>query len=198
MRLRVESLVSTFLAETWTAAKHSISVNGLDASSVPDLFTPQQQASTSSSNTTELEGQHFTYMPYDPRLSTKLASLYAELESLTSEVSNLRRTNPREGAEGYLSALNSTLEDDEAVYASQRDEAARPPDEEVLKISSIPSDAPELYERGLGSLAGLSGLGQKAKGVDGGGGGKKKQGSLSLTETVGKVQRARRVVGELE
>ena len=193
MRLRVESLVSTFLAEIWTGAKHSIIVNGLDAQGVPDLFTP----STSPSSTeAEIEGTHFTYTPYDPRLSAKLASLYAELQSLTSDVSNLRRTNPRAGAEGYIRTLKSTLEDDEAIYNSQQADAARVPEGKLLKIGPIPSDAPELYERGLSELAGLSGLG--AKSVSTGTELGKKQGSLSLTETVGKVQRASRVVGELE
>jgi len=80
------------------------------------------------------------------------------------------------------------MEEDERVHESRRGEAQKV-SEEVLQIQAMPEDVPEMYERGLARLAGLNGL--KAN-VDGG----KKQ--SSLTETVGKVQRARRVVGELE
>lgn len=194
MRLRVEELVTAFLRETWSNAKASISVNGLDAHSIPDHFsppatTPQDPAA---GDDTEIEGIHFQYAPYDPRLSTKLATLYAEVESLTSTVSNLRRTNPRSGAEAYVSGLESAIEEDERVYNSQREHAQRVPPE-VLTLQPVPADAPELYERGLSGLAGLSGLNASSHLRAEGG---KKQ--ASLTETVGKVQRARRVVGELE
>jgi hypothetical protein len=165
-------------------------VNGLDASSLyPSSSLPSQTAPS----TTEIEGQHFTYTPYDPSLLARATALHAELEALTNEVSRLRRGAPREAAEGYIATLQNALEEDEGVYTSEREDAARTP-EGVLKVESIPKGAEELYERGLGELVGLSGLSSKA----GAGQGGKKQGTLSLTETVGKVQRARRVVCELE
>jgi hypothetical protein len=212
LRTRVEELVTTFLRETWSGAKHSISVNGLDANEIPDLFTPSPTStsnptSISANNppTTEIEGIDFTYSPYDPRLSTKLAHLYSELESLTSTVSNLRRTNPRSGAENYLSSLQSTLEADDSTHHTQLEQSQLVPSQNLLNTQKIEADTPTLYERGLSELANLSGLAPKSKAStaaagEGGGGRKRKQdnSSISLTETVGKVQRARRVVGELE
>ena len=212
LRTRVEELVSTFLRETWSGAKHSISVNGLDANDIPDFFTPPPTSSSNPTSTSvnsppptiEIEGIDYTYTPYDPRLSTKLASLYSELESLTSTVSNLRRTNPRSGAENYLSALSNTLEADESVHHTKLQEAQQIPSQNLLNTQKIEADTPILYERGISELAGLSGLVSKTKtatAAEGEAGGRKRKqdnSSISLTETVGKVQRARRVVGELE
>ena len=189
MRARVEDLVHEFMRKTWDGAKHSVSVNGMDATGVPDHFAPSAAETTQAGQKTEMEGVDFTYEAYDPRLSSKVASLYAEVEALTSQVSNLRRTNPKVGAESYTSALHEAMERDQTVYDAQREDAQRSPEEDLLKVDSIPEDTPEMYERGLAGLAALSGLKSSTAAAE------KKS---SLTETVGKVQRARRVVAELE
>lgn len=189
MRARVEELVNEFLRKAWDGAKHSISVNGLDVSGVPDHFSAQAPIPVEGGEKQqEREGVDFAYLPYDPRLSTQVAHLHAEVEALTSQVSNLRRTNPRAGAEGYETQLQEVVEEDQQVYESQREEAQTQA-ERILELKALPGDVPEMYERGLSGLAGLSGLNRSLQAEE------KKS---SLTETVGKVQRARRVVGELE
>ena len=130
----------------------------------------------------------FAYEAYDPRLSTRVASLYAEVEALTGEVSNLRRTNPKVSAETYENRLRDVMKEDQTVFEARREGTQKQP-EDILELKPLPEDVPEMYERGLSGLAGLSGLNKPQQA------GQKKS---SLTETVGKVQRARRVVGELE
>lgn len=194
LRQRVESLVQDFLATTWTNAKHSICVNGLDATGTADHFSPASTATPSSNapaEDQEIEGTHFTYAPYDASLSQRVAQLHGELESLTTSVSNLRRRNPREGAEMYAATLERAVQEDERTYETQKEEAERQMEgQEVLSTPELAGDVAAMYERGLGELAGLSGI--RGKQIEAG------QKKSSLTETVGRVQRARNVVGELE
>jgi kinetochor protein Mis14/NSL1 len=188
MRTRVEELIRDFVHRTWDSAKHSVSVNGLDATGVSDYFSPHTADMDTAVIKEEREGVDFAYEAYDPRLSTRVASLYAEVEGLTGEVSNLRRTNPKVGAETYENQLRDVMEEDQNVFEVRREEAQKQP-QNILEMKPLPEDVPEMYERGLSGLAGLSGLNKSQQA------GQKKS---SLTETVGKVQRARRVVGELE
>ncbi|KAF7506001.1 hypothetical protein GJ744_012348 [Endocarpon pusillum] len=227
MRVRVATLVNQFLSTTFNYASHSISINGNDVYTAPPPHNPSsafpRPTTTSNTNTThpttppssssaisntqpppshpgaEREGVHFAYEPYDPRLSTKLASLYAELERETLAVSQLRRTAPAEGARMVGEALLGSIKEDEernhAEGLGDDGQAAEP----GLKLDPLPEgwseETAEMYERGLADLTrlagGLAGAGARdtsLRGPDGG----------SLTETVGKVQRARDVTREFE
>ena len=189
MRQRVQELVDQFLAETWASAAHSISINGLDATEVLQTTT-QGPTPTAKKPKEEREGVDFEYEPFDSRLSTKLATLHGELEALTSQVSKLRRTAPAQAAEKYRTALMASLDDDEKTHETEKERAGKIEGEEgLLRLDDIAEgwqeDISAMYEHGLAELRRLGG--------QGGG-----EGSGSLTETVGKVQRAKVVALELE
>jgi kinetochor protein Mis14/NSL1 len=196
MRQRVQDLVDQFLEHTWTAAKQSISINGQDATTVPPLAIDSTTSAAPDQPREEREGVDFEYEPYDARLSSKVASLYGELEALTTQVSNLRRTAPGAAAERYNRALLEALEEDQRVFEVRKEAVVDRRGEDgknegVLKLDDMregwQEDVAEMYERGLGELRRLGGYGGSAE-----------EGSGSLTETVGRVQRAKMVAMELE
>jgi kinetochor protein Mis14/NSL1 len=223
MRARVAALVTQFLDRTFDYAGHSISVNGNDiatssstrssdflntmANSTSRAALPTTTTTASASKSTiqpqprqeaEREGIHFSYEPHDPRLSTKLASLYADLERETLAVSQLRRTAPAEGAKAGGEALLRSIEEDH-----QRDDEAKErhagEGSGGLKLEPVPGgwseEVAEMYERGLADLRRLGGgVGSVGAGGALRGGGE----GGSLTETVGKVQRARDVAMEFD
>jgi hypothetical protein len=223
MRQRVLTLVDSFLQRTWKSASHSISINGLDATSLPNINTLQQHQqpfSTSQQDKPqqhqqqqelEVEGLHFAYTPYDARLQLHLAALYGELESLTAQVSKLRCEAPSSGAQQYSNALSGSLKRDEEVYEEEMrnlreneggNEAAKGKgkskeegNENVLKLGPVRAgyheDMRQTYEQGLQNLSMLAGT--KSKSSQAG-----HQQGASLTETVGKVQRARTVAMEFD
>lgn len=202
MRRHVRLLVDAFLSQTHTSASHSISVNGIDASTLPQAQLPSCSNPTPDLDSTtsqpldpsqEIEGLHYTYSAFDPRLQKKLASLHGELESLTAQVSKLRREAPRSSAEAYTSQLEAALSRDEEEWEGEQ---ARVQSQTYtgLELDSMRDgwneDVRGVYERGVSDLAVLGGAAQKKE--DGG------HDVGSLTETVGKVQRARNVAGEFE
>ena len=195
MLTRVQSLISAFLQRTWTAAAHNISINGLYASSLPDAPSTQPLEKQIG----EREGVDFTYAAYDSRLQTQVASLYGELEGLTAQVSRLRREAPRTGAERYVEVLRERLRGEEEEFEREmallRDSQSSQAKGDVLKLEKqregYYEDMQVTYVHGVEDLARLTGVGSGKEGVavDQGG---------SLTETVGKVQRARTVAMEFE
>ncbi|KKY15370.1 putative kinetochore protein [Phaeomoniella chlamydospora] len=113
MRTAVSNLVSHFIKQTFTSAAHGISINGLDATALPD-----QNSSTSRQIEPE---QAIEYAPYDPRLTSKLSSLYAELESLTTQVAKLRREAPEKSAETYRQTLENVVAEEEERFKKDID-----------------------------------------------------------------------------
>lgn len=219
LRAHVSSLVRQFIAQTFASAAHGISINGLDAATTELDAGNQTQAQTE----TEKETEKVEFEPYDPRLTAKVATLYAESERLSAQVAGLRRRAPREGAEGMGRRVRETV--------GKEVEGAAAPDEEDgdVAMGNVGDDGEGLtldgvgvdvgvggddwqreveamYERGLDELAVLSGLhldldrGREGR-IAGSGRGRgtgTARSQMSLTETVGKVQRAGAVVGELE
>jgi len=188
LRARVRHLVDTFIQRTWSGAVQNIAVNGMDASSLPSLRTNNNNDDDVPSK--DLEGVHFTYAPYDNRLQQRVASLYGELESLTAQVSKLRREAPKNGADMYQSAMNHRMkeEDDEFEQEIKAEEV-----EDALNLASLregwQDDVQGVYARGLEELRRLGSSTGSAY---------DKAGGISLTETIGKAQRARNVAMELE
>jgi kinetochor protein Mis14/NSL1 len=189
MRQRVQDLVSQFLDRTWSGAKQSISINGQDATALPS--TRDATAGATDQPREEREGVDFEYEPYDPRLSKKVASLYGELEALTTQVSKLRRTAPAVAAERYSQALVEALEEDQRALDVRKEGAGDGRGEGGLELHDMRDGSREdvagVYERGLGELKRL-----------GGHAGSVEEGRGSLTETAGKAQRAKVVAMELE
>lgn len=205
LRLRVRQLVDAFMSRTWEAAVKNISVNGMDATlPVPVSTTLNNVSSNEPLNPQqEREGTDFTYEAYDSRLQSNLANLYGELETLTAQVSRLRRTAPKQGAETFQEMLNTGIEQRDADFETQmallRQMNANVADQNALELLTLRDgwhdDVKSMYERGTGELAGLAGFG--VNGARPTPGNHAPHGA-SLTETVGKVQRARTVVMEFD
>jgi len=177
MRARVESLITTFLTETWTSATQSITINGIDASPLPCVCATPNPAAV-----------EYTYTPYDHSLQKRVAALHAELEALTTQVSRLRREAPGRGAQMYGACLEEALAEEEERVVGERGQEVEGEDMLGLDLNLDldlvgGEETGAMYERGLAELRRLGGDGS---------------GSGSLTETVGKVQRARTVAMELE
>ncbi|KAK2743275.1 hypothetical protein FQN57_004964 [Myotisia sp. PD_48] len=108
MKERVQQLVNDFITRTFTAAIPSISINGIDTSTF----------SLTSGNATPLESllsakESVEYEPYDTALAARLTSLYAQLESLTTTVAQMRRDAPLKATRNYEEALRAALQDDD-------------------------------------------------------------------------------------
>lgn len=103
MRERVRELVDEYITRTFTSASSSISINGLDSSSSQFPFPA---SFTAPAETVE-------YEPYDGNLAARVTSLYAQLESLTTTVAQLRRDAPQRAAEAYAAELQKAIEEDE-------------------------------------------------------------------------------------
>ena len=212
MRASVRSFVDAYLERIYGTAYPSITVNGLGATTLPPStlstlhpapipLTDAEAALTGPKE--EKEGVDFNYEAHDTRLQKKVADMYAELESLTVQVGQLRRTAPAQGARniGQLLSESMELEDaehEEEVTALNEKTASKQDRKGPLDLKELPeewfADRRALYERGtndLAALAGLAGLGEE-------GGASAAERGPSLTETVGKVQRARTVAMEFE
>ncbi|KKA18076.1 hypothetical protein T310_7976 [Rasamsonia emersonii CBS 393.64] len=115
MRERVKELVDEFINQTFTYASASISINGLD-------FNPSQLGANSANNAKNpfpfpspfSAPETVEYEPYDTELAARVTSLYAQLESLTTTVAQLRRDAPKRAAKNYADALTKALEEDDA------------------------------------------------------------------------------------
>lgn len=209
LRARVRQLVDAFITRTWEGASKNITVNGMDASSFPIVTSTTITPTTSNaqqggSQEEEKEGVDFVYEAYDTRLQAKVASLYGELEALTAQVSRLRRTAPKQGADEYQNGLIAKLAEEEEQFQAQMAalrQRAFSGSEGDLKLQPLRDgwhdDVKAMYERATDELVALAGL----AGSEAGSGpvsGLPSYGRPSLTETVGKVQRARNVAMEFE
>jgi len=201
LRGPVTALIDQFLRETYTAASQSITVNGIDASSLPPSHFPtaSNPSPTTNPETThpldpsqEIEGIHYTYAPFDRKLQKQMQALYEEVESLTAQVASLRRETPKAAAERYTTALQSAMAKEEESWEAEQ-KRLRTQMYPGLEFSGVRQgwneDVRGMYEKGVGDLAVLSGVVGKSDG---------RPGVASLTETVGKAERARAVAGEFE
>lgn len=92
-----------FINRTYTSASSSVSINGLDSSS-PEF--PFPAAFTAPAETVE-------YEPFDGKLAARVSSLYAQLESLTTTVAQLRRDAPGKAAREYVEELGRVIEEED-------------------------------------------------------------------------------------
>jgi len=153
------------------------------------------------------EDEGVEYEPYDARLASKLQSLYLALESETMAVARLRREAPRRAAEGWRARFLEGEEERESarVRVSRKDGEGQEggEDGEKMEVDSeqaVLGDVGVLGDLGMG-LEGVEGLEGRWEGVRGmyavaceGLVGLK----AGMTETVGRCERAERVVAEVE
>ncbi|TPR09992.1 Cleavage and polyadenylation factor 2 C-terminal family protein [Aspergillus niger] len=79
---------SQYINRTFNSASPSISINGLDSTSPEWPFPAAFTAPT----------EQVEYEAYDGKLASRVTSLYAQLESLTTTVAQLRRDAPGRAA----------------------------------------------------------------------------------------------------
>ncbi|GKZ16683.1 hypothetical protein AbraIFM66951_000081 [Aspergillus brasiliensis] len=103
MRERVRELVDEYINRTFNSASPSISINGLDSSSAEWPFPAAFTAPT----------EQVEYEAYDGKLAARVTSLYAQLESLTTTVAQLRRDAPGRAAKAYAEQLRRAIREDE-------------------------------------------------------------------------------------
>ncbi|KAJ5095553.1 hypothetical protein NUU61_004909 [Penicillium alfredii] len=115
MRERVRELVDEYINQTFTTASSSISINGIDSSS-PQFQFP---ASFTAPETVEYEA-------YDTELASRVTALYAQLESLTTTVAQLRRDAPHRAAKEHAAQLNQLIneENDEQEQENEAEQDA--------------------------------------------------------------------------
>lgn len=201
LRAPVTALIDEFLRETYTSASQSITVNGIDASSLPPSHFPTASNPSPATNndttqppdpTQEVEGIHYTYASFDRKLQKRMQSLYEEVESLTAQVASLRRETPKAAAERYTSDLEIAMAQDEKMWDVEQ-KRMQSQTYTGLELSAVRpgwnEDVKSVYEKGVGDLAILSGIAGKSGA---------RPGVASLTETVGKAERARNVAAEFE
>ncbi|KAL5338647.1 kinetochore protein Mis14 like-domain-containing protein [Aspergillus crustosus] len=111
MRERVRELVDDFITRTFTTATPSITINGLDSSN-PEF--PFPDSLTNPTETVE-------YEPFDGKLAARVTSLYAQLESLTTAVAQLRRDAPGRAARKYAEELRKAIEEEDHDLDSEEE-----------------------------------------------------------------------------
>ena len=213
MRAAIRAHVDAYISRIYATAALSITVNGLDATSLPPstLSTkhpspmPLTDVEASTGPKEEKEGVDFNYEAHDTRLQKRVADAYAELEALTVQVGQLRRTAPGQGAQNLGQLLTESVESEDAEFEKEfsaiKEEAAAQHDEDRAILQIEPpskewfTDRREMYERGRNELAALAGLGS---GSEEAGDASAVQRGPGLTETVGRLQRARTVAMEFE
>ena len=189
MRAAVSRLVDSFIAETFDSATHSISINGLDA------ISPVFASALDPSRTTQPE-ENIEYEAYDPRLTSKLSSLYADLENLTTQVAKLRRDAPSTSAQNYSDQLANVMVTDDKTAQSTAESSVQNV-ESGLELKHMSEewqqDIEAMYRHGVDGLASLTGnAGNTALSAG------QQSTKTSLTGTVGLVERAGVVARELE
>ncbi|KAI3045259.1 hypothetical protein CBS147352_7808 [Aspergillus niger] len=120
MRERVRELVDEYINRTFNSASPSISINGLDSTSPEWPFPAAFTAPT----------EQVEYEAYDGKLASRVTSLYAQLESLTTTVAQLRRDAPGRAAKAYAEQLRRALREDEQETEEEEEEMKEMKEEE--------------------------------------------------------------------
>ncbi|KAI2995148.1 hypothetical protein CBS147346_10093 [Aspergillus niger] len=120
MRERVRELVDEYINRTFNSASPSISINGLDSTSPEWPFPAAFTAPT----------EQVEYEAYDGKLASRVTSLYAQLESLTTTVAQLRRDAPGRAAKAYAEQLRRALREDEQETEEEEEEEEEMKEEE--------------------------------------------------------------------
>lgn len=102
-----------YILLTFTLAFPSLTLNGLDPS--PKLLRPEPTPETTETD------DNGNYEPYDPRLAEKLRTLYAEFESQSTRVAELRREVPGAAAKRYMERLEGELQKESEAEAEKEE-----------------------------------------------------------------------------
>jgi kinetochor protein Mis14/NSL1 len=151
-RAKVESLVSTFVAEVLTGLRSNISINGLDV--VPASAHDDSDGAAAAAG----EADIVEYEAFDEKLRARVAAAAAKRDALISKISTQRRTVPKRAAEHVQAALRKQIEDEDAAWA-EAEKRAQVVDEadlvgvEVKRLDEVERNWARAVE-GLGRLKG--------------------------------------------
>ncbi|KAI5248932.1 hypothetical protein E4T43_00970 [Aureobasidium subglaciale] len=106
LRTRVQELVDAYITTVFENARPNLSINGLEGKEMEDARVMA-------------EGEGEELEPYDTKLAQKLQKLSAQVENLTLQLANLRRTAPAQAAAAYA----TKLEDEERLFEDMRKRA---------------------------------------------------------------------------
>ncbi|EED23908.1 conserved hypothetical protein [Talaromyces stipitatus ATCC 10500] len=124
MKERVKELVDDFIRQTYTYASDSLSINGLEFDSASLSAAAAASKSKGSAlpfpATFSAPDETVEYEPYDGKLASRVSSLYAQLESLTTTVAQLRRDAPRKTARMYAGNLKKILDREDEEFQRQQ------------------------------------------------------------------------------
>ena len=137
-----------YITQTLTLALPSLTLNGLDPS--PALLCLH------SSSEANIPDANANYEPYDPRLAERLRSLYADFDTQSTRVAELRRDAPGAAARGFVERLEAELKRDNEL------EKRRAPKNEQLDMETLDmgllerkDDVECMWERGTDGLVEL-------------------------------------------
>ncbi|KAF1820627.1 uncharacterized protein K489DRAFT_382552 [Dissoconium aciculare CBS 342.82] len=167
LRRRVEELVDEYVRETFSAAKDSLSINGMDSQELDAELAKIQ------------EGEELA--PFDTSLATKIQSLSTQIEAQTLHLASVRRKAPAQSAQRFLSNFEAQLASSAARLRS--DEEARLAEARGASVSAgilppRPEEVGETFLRGVRDLQGVKG------------------GIAATLDRLERAQRAVEVVGE--
>ena len=189
MRQRVEQLVDEYIRNTFTAAKDSLSINGMDSREMEAELAKAQDG----------EGEWFglnigaLYLvkscilmsrcaeiePFDTKLAQRIQALSGQIESQTLQLANLRRNAPAETAQRYNDTFAKQSQEYDARLRKSEDsslEAAKNIKIDVGEVERL-DEMQVSWQKGTENLNTLkSGLGS----------------------TVAKMERARKAVDYVE
>jgi kinetochor protein Mis14/NSL1 len=206
LRAAVRTYIDNYISRIYASAAPSITVNGLDATALPPTTLSTKHPSPvvptdAMEPAGEKEGVDFEYEAYDTRLQLRVADMYREVENLTVQVGQLRRDAPKQGAAAWARLIAETIEQEDTEAEKElhalREEAVRRGQEAALQLKPLPDgwfeDRKTLFQMGRNELAALAGLANDARTDT-----EPMPEVPSLTETVGRVQRAKTVAMEFD
>lgn len=111
-----------FLRQTYTYASDSLTINGLefDSASISASKNNTEDAPFPFPSAFSAPNETIEYEPYDGNLASRVSSLYAQLESLTTTVAQLRRDAPGKAAKMYAANLRGVLEKEDEEFDEQQ------------------------------------------------------------------------------
>ncbi|KAK5124412.1 hypothetical protein LTR85_001629 [Meristemomyces frigidus] len=108
MRKRVEQLVDEYIRNTFNAAKHSMSINGMNSREMEAELAKAQEGE-------EIE-------PFDAKLAQRIQNLSAQIELRTPDLANLRRKAPAETSQRFQESFVKQAEEYDARLKKDEEE----------------------------------------------------------------------------
>ncbi|KAF2772573.1 hypothetical protein EJ03DRAFT_368005 [Teratosphaeria nubilosa] len=145
MRKRVAELVDDYIKNTFTAAKDSLSINGLSSLEMESELAKAQ------------EGQEIE--PFDTKLAQRLQSLAAQIDHQTLQLANLRKNAPADTARKYQREVEKAeIARDAEMARIGEEKVARAKETEVRGAEVQRLEEMEgVWRRGVDGVDGLKG-----------------------------------------